>query len=474
MLFRHAKDAKTLQTRGMSCFLRIASFLAVTLFAVSGVRAAPVLMISIDGMKPEYVLEADQRSLKIPYLRGLAAHGTFARGVVGVWPSVTYPSHTTLLTGVPPSEHGITNNLQFDPFHRLADAWYWYAAEIRVPTLWRSAHDAGLVTASVGWPVSVGASGVDYLIPEFWRAGGPNDVPNPFDRDLIAALARPAGLLEQMAPETGLYMMGNDTSIEGDRIKTRFARAIIRERHPKFMTLHLSSLDDVQHATGPFSTAAYATLESIDGLIAEVAGEALADPATVIVVVSDHGFTPIKAHVNLAIPFLKAGLVEAGVDPETKAAKIVSWRAEPWFAGGMAAVMLKDPEDKATSTQVGELLHGLLGNPDNGIAEVLDREAIAARGGFPDAAYLVVFKLGYYAGSNLSGDLVTEIHEPRGGHGFAADFPDMHASFFAGGRGIAAHRDLGIVQMTQIAPTIAGVLGVALPTAKAAPLKLAP
>jgi predicted AlkP superfamily pyrophosphatase or phosphodiesterase len=459
----------------MSRFPRISSLLALALLTLAGARAAPVLMISIDGMKPEYALEADQRSLKIPYLRSLVAEGSYARGVVGVWPTVTYPSHTTLLTGVLPSEHGITNNLQFDPFHRFADAWYWYAAEVRVPTLWQSAHEAGLVTASIGWPVSVGATDVDYLIPEYWRGSGSNDVQNPFDRDLLAALARPAGLLAQLSAEAGPYMMGNDTSLEGDRIKTRFLRAIIRTRHPKFMTLHLSSLDEIQHAQGPFSTAAYATLESIDGLLSELSAEArAADPATVVVVVSDHGFTTLRARVHLGVAFVKAGLVEVAVDPDTRTPKVVAWRAEPWAAGGMTAVMLKDPRDAATETQVGELLRGLAADPDNGIAEVLDRKATAARGGFPDAGYLVVFKPGYYAGANLSGDLVTEIHESRGGHGFSPDLPEMRASFFAGGRGIAAHRDLGVVTMTQIAPTIARLLGVALPTAKAAPLELGP
>jgi len=469
----HAEAAKRPQTREMSPFPRLSGLLVLTLLALAGAHAAPVLLISVDGMKPEYVLEADQHSLKIPYLRGLVAQGAFARGVVGVWPTVTYPSHTTLLTGVKPSEHGIVNNLEFDPFHRFADAWYWYAAEIRVPTLWQRAHAKGLVTASIGWPVSVGAADVDYLIPEFWRETGANDAPNPSDRDLIAAISKPAGLLAQLSAAAGPYMMGNDTSLEGDRIKTRFAVALLRARHPQFMTLHLSSLDDAEHAHGPFSTAADATLESIDGLLSELGQEAhAADPATVVVVVSDHGFTTLTHRVHLAIPFLKAGLIDAAVDPETKALKVVSWRAEPWAAGGMAAIMQKDPQDAATYAAVGELLRQLAADQANGIAAVLDHEAITARGGFPDAAYVVVFRPGYYAGANLSGDLVTEIHEARGGHGFSPDFPEMRASFFAAGRGIAAHRDLGVVDMIQVAPTIARLLGVSLPTAKALPLKL--
>ena len=68
------------------------------------------------------------------------------------------------------------------------------------------------------------------------------------------------------------------------------------------------------------------------------------------------------------------------------------------MAGGMAAIMLHDPNDHATEQQVKALLDKLAADPDNGIAEILDREAIIKRGAFPDAAFLVVFKPGYYAG----------------------------------------------------------------------------
>src|SRR5882757_1341071 len=121
-----------------------AAWLLVLLAAIPAAQAAPVLMISVDGMKPEYVLDADAHGLKIPFLRSLQRDGAFARGVIGVFPTVTYPSHTTLLTGVSPREHGIYGNLEFDPLRQHADSWYWYADQIRAPTLWHAAHAAGL------------------------------------------------------------------------------------------------------------------------------------------------------------------------------------------------------------------------------------------------------------------------------------------------------------------------------------------
>ena len=93
--------------------LQSLSLLLLIVAAVPPGQAAPVLLISIDGLKPEYVTEADSRGLKVPYLRTLMRDGAYAEGVTGVWPTVTYPSHTTLLTGVSPAEHGILNNHEF-------------------------------------------------------------------------------------------------------------------------------------------------------------------------------------------------------------------------------------------------------------------------------------------------------------------------------------------------------------------------
>jgi Type I phosphodiesterase / nucleotide pyrophosphatase len=200
--------------------LRYLPWLPLIVAAVSPGQAAPVLMISIDGLKPEYVTAADSRGLKVPYLRTLVRDGAHAEGVTGVWPTVTYPSHTTMLTGVSPAEHGIHNNLEFDPRHDFAQAWNWYAAQVRMPTLWQAAHQPGLRTASVRWPVSVGATDVDWLIPEYWRVFTSSGALNPLDRELVTALSRPEGLLKQLEPAAGLFMMGDDTSINGDEIKT--------------------------------------------------------------------------------------------------------------------------------------------------------------------------------------------------------------------------------------------------------------
>lgn len=445
------------------CSPRALSALALFLLVIVAAErapAAPVLMISVDGLKPEYILNADAHGLKIPFLRSLMRDGAYARGVTGVWPTVTYPSHTTLLTGLSPAEHGIYNNLEFDPKNTFANAWYWYAQQIRVPTLWQAAHEAGLSTASIGWPVSVGATAVDFLIPEYWRVARLTDV-DPSDALLLAAMSRPEGLLQKMQARLDPYMRGNDPSPPGDEIKTRYALDILKTQKPKFMTIHLSSLDEQQHGHGPFSPEANADLEVIDGQLAQLFAASRAnDPKAIALVVSDHGFVQITHKVNLMQPFLRAGLLPSGGP----------WKAQPWSGSGMAAVMLHDPADSHTESQVRDLLQAMKADPNNGIAEVLERDAIKQRGAFPDASFLIVMKLGYYALSDATSPLLSDVQGTPGSHGFSPEYPEMRAAFFIEGTGIARGRNLGLIDMRQVAPTVAQLLGVRLPAATQPPL----
>lgn len=80
----------------------------------SAASAEPVLLISIDGLQPADVIEAEKRGIDIPNLKRFITQGSYAQGVRGILPTVTYPSHATLITGVSPSRHGILGNNSFD------------------------------------------------------------------------------------------------------------------------------------------------------------------------------------------------------------------------------------------------------------------------------------------------------------------------------------------------------------------------
>jgi predicted AlkP superfamily pyrophosphatase or phosphodiesterase len=427
---------------------------AMALLLAVPAAAGPVLMISVDGLRPADVIEAEKRGVAVPTLKAMMANGAYAEAVVGVTPTLTYPSHTTLITGAAPARHGIGNNLTFDPLNINQTGWDWYAADIKVPTLWSAARAAGLKTVNVHWPVSVGAP-VDWNLPQIWRTGHEDD------RKLLRALATP-GLLERMEPKLGLYAQGIDESAEADENRVRFAAALIAEKKPALTTLYLASLDHNEHAFGPGSPEALATLARNDAMIgALVAAARAAEPDLTVVVVSDHGFQALTTDINILAPFIAAGLISFDAT-----GKITDWQAEPWFMGGSAGVVLKTPDDAALVAKVATLLQALKADPDMGIADVLDRDAIARMGGAKELSFLLAFKPGFEAG-----------HDPRaarqmpssykGMHGYLPSLAAMRSSLFVEGPGVRKRGNLGEIDMRAIAPSVARILGAPLPTAEA-------
>ena len=425
---------------------------ALAIVAVGAAAQAPpplLLMISIDGLRPDYVTAADTHGLKIPALRRFVSEGAYADGVQGVIPTVTYPSHTTLITGVWPSRHGIFANTIFDPMRTGQSAWYWYAEDIRVPTLWDAAARAGRTAASVQWPVSVGAR-VTWNIPEYWRAGTDED------GKLLRVISTP-GVLAELEGELGPYP--RKLEVDDDEARGRFAARLLETKRPALLTLHLLALDHVQHETRPFSAETFAALERLDAVVGKLreTAERLAPGRAVVAIVSDHGFARVDTVLNLFVAFRSAGLltVERG--------RVTDWKAIPWTSGGSAAIVLKEGADGVTRGQVRMLLDKLVADPANGIDRVLDGEALHARGGFPPAAFLVGLKPGWQMGNSLTGSVLSSGN--GGNHGHLPDVPDLRASFFVVGPGVPAGRSLGLIDMRDVAPTLALRVGLDLPGA---------
>jgi predicted AlkP superfamily pyrophosphatase or phosphodiesterase len=432
----------------MKTMSRTMLLLAALLMAVSLVSAQTaqrgLMMVSIDGMRPDYVTAADEHHLKIPNLRQIAKTGASATKVIGVLPTVTYPSHTTLVTGVWPSKHGIPNNVAFDPTEQNLDGWNWYFEDIRVPTLWDAAAHAG---------------SINFVIPEFWRARDADD------SKLMRAVSTP-GLIAELEPRLGPYLNDSDTAIQTDWSRTHYAEAMVRAKHARFVTVHLAALDHIEHDTGPFSAQSNAALEEIDQMVG-VLSKAMRDeaPAAGIAIVSDHGFDHIERRVNLRTALVKAGLLT----PNPKPAGILSpgvteWKAEAWPASASFIIVLKNRSDKNTGAAVEKLLHELAANPANGIQQVLNRKEIAALGGSQSADFWVDLKSGFAAGGSLTGPLVIDI-KPGGTHGYSPSHPEMRAAFLMAGPGIQPGLNVGEIDMRSIAPTLAKFLAVPFPSA---------
>lgn len=386
----------------------------------------PVLLISIDGLMPDAVLLADRYGLRIPVLRGFLTEGSYASQVVNVNPTVTNPNHITLVTGVLPREHGIYNNRPFEASATLPKSYDLYS-QIKAPTLWRAAKAAGLKTGSIFWPVTRRAQDIDFNLME-----------------------------------------GDD---EDDRKIADEAIALIEREGPELLTIHFVSLDHRQHETGPLGSEGKAALERIDTEIGRIiAAQRKVHPASVVAIVSDHGFFEVTHQVNLNAALVEAGFITLG---GREGKQVASWTAFIWYVGGSAMAVLRDPEDRETRNRLRAYLRTLASDPANGIEHVYGREEIIDLGFAPEAAFVLAFKAGYRMGNAMTGPLL----EPsRGGaHGAFSTRtlrPDMHSAFLIAGPGIAAGRNLGTIDMRRIAPTLAGELRVELPSAKLPPLRM--
>lgn len=398
-----------------------------------------VLLVSIDGLRPAFYLDGGWPA---PNLQALVQRGTVAEAVTGVFPTLTYPSHTSLVTGVVPAQHGIVANLL--PAAPGAGArWYTDYTQIRSDTLWAAARRAGLPTAAVSWPVSVGAP-IDTNLPEIWDEATPDD-----RRGAIARHATPPGLLAEVEREaTGvLAPWGLDyRQLAMDENNARILAYLIRTRRPALAAIHLVAADTAQHREGqdgPGVRRAVAAVDHALGTLLDELTRSGLDRETVVIVTGDHGFTPVRWRLSPNRWLADAGLLAGG--HFLAAGGVAFLHAEPGAPG--------DPQ--AFPGQVLDLLAAL--PPDQrGHFRVLNQEEIRARGGDPDALLALAGQPDVlFDGSRES----APIQKAKGGaHGHLAEFSALATGFIAVGPGIAAGARIGQIALLDVAPTIADLL----------------
>lgn len=426
-------------------------------------KAKRALIISIDGLDARYLLRADEYGLKIPALRRLMRQGVTAP-VVGVYPSVTYPSHTTIVTGATPARHGIVNNTLFEPPPmKQTGSWFWFARDVNTDTLWDAAARRGLSVGLVSWPVSTGAG--DWNVPEIWSPGR-----SPFEsRDTVREYARPRGLIEEVE-RVDSELFKNLTPDEGDDMRTRFAEYIIANKRPQLLLVHLFDLDHFEHSYGPFTPQAFATLEKVDGyvsrLLAAVERAGLFSE-TAIFIVSDHGFKSISKTFHPLILLERAGLVKTASGADGRR-MVTEWQALPYVSGGSCAIILRDGQDQEVLRRAREAFRPY---EQQGILRIVDKGELERLGANPRAAFALEAAEGYAFGGGLAGDIITP-SQSRGTHGYLPTLPDYRASFIAAGVGVGRRGKIGEIRMIDIGPTVARLLGLELRDAQGHPIPL--
>ncbi|KAI6016235.1 nucleotide pyrophosphatase [Pisolithus marmoratus] len=218
-----------------------------------------VILVSIDGLRADYL----DRGLT-PHLLEISKQGIRAEFMKPVFPTLTFPNHWSLMTGLYPESHGIVANSFWDPAsgsmfiyshpETSLNASWWLGEP-----MWETAERAGLKTANLMWPgPPVTASGFSPTYHELWRDKVPLDEK-----------------LDQI-------LKWVDKGVEG---------------RPELIVAYEPSLDQAGHAHGPMSKEVNETLRYVDkfahSLLHEVLARNLSDIADVIFV-SDHGMADTR------------------------------------------------------------------------------------------------------------------------------------------------------------------------------------
>jgi len=412
-----------------------------------------VVVISLDGF-PAYALQ-DPR-LPIPTLRELAREGVAAASMQPINPTVTWPNHTSIVTGVDASEHHVLFNglltRPTDGVRPTSEPWRDKDLLVHAPTIYDLAYQAGLTTAQVDWVAIFGAKTITWQFPELPNPDG------PIEREMIA---------EGIVDADQLRTFENSSQAWQDGVWTAAALKILKEHQPNLLLVHLLTVDDLNHEYGPMSSASLTAMALVDSYVKQVVDllktSGLSEKTT-LMIVSDHGFRSVKHKIHPNILLREKGLVTSTAD----GAKGDAWVLA---TGGTAMVYVTNPRKKASLTPE---LRSILSSAE-GIDRVYDVDELAKLGlPVPSASdqgpdLVLAAKPDYMFGNEAEGKYLTPA--AGGTHGYLNTDPQMQAIFIAWGAGIPKGVHLNKISNLDIAPTIATLLGIDMKTAKGIPIE---
>lgn len=422
-------------------------FLFVSLLAVNcwSQQAKYVILVTIDGFRPDFYLDA---SWGTPNLRRMKDSGVCARGVNCSFPSVTYPNHTTIITGLAPAKHGVYYNAPFEP-RGASGQWYFTYDSIKVPTLFDAVRKAGRKSANVIWPVTVGAP-IDYNVPDIWSPKLKND-----RREITAASTTPGLWQELQEKATGTLEAADFNMVKEELIMdenvARMGAYIIKTYKPAFTALHLACTDHYEHVQGRDGYLVRKAVAGADralGTIMEAIERAGIKDSTAIIVTGDHGFVNVTSSFNPNVLLVQNGLI--------RDIKKDDWKAQFYSTGGSAFLHLKDRNDLQTLNQVRQLLNSLPAGQKK-LFKIIERKQLDAIGADPNAALAITGLNNATIGNSATGAIVKPA---KGGtHGYYPDFREIQTGFVAFGPGLAKGVTINEMNLTDIAPIIAQLLG---------------
>lgn len=411
-----------------------------------------LVVISIDGLK---AADFDIIS-NLPTFSQCIQKGSVVRNVKSIYPSLTYPAHTTIVTGKYPKNHGVVNNKLLEP-EKAAPDWFWFRKYVNGPTLYDMAKSKGITVASIFWPVT-GRSSIKYNMPEIFSN-------NKYISQEMASLLGGSPIYQFNLNRKFKHLLDGIKEPNLDNFATACAIETIKKYKPNLLLLHLLDLDSQRHGYGTDSKEAVDSLHRHDGRLADVIKalkEADIYDNSSIVILGDHGFQDFNKVITLNTLFKNQGLISMGDNN-----RLNSWRVYVKSCDGSAYVYVKDDFNKNLSSKVYNILKALSLDESKGIAKIYRNDEIIDLGGDPKATFMIEAKRGFIFIDKFNDSIVTSTTpkegKSNGNHGYHPNSPDIHTLFIGCGEEFKENFFMDNMNLVDIAPTLSKVLGIKFP-----------
>lgn len=407
-----------------------------------------VVVISLDGLASSDI----DFVRTLPTFRWLIETGSVAQNVIGVYPTQTYPLHASLITGVYPNTHGVIANTQIQPEQRNPE-WFWYRDGIKVPTLYDAARRAGLHVTSLLWPTTGGAR-VNCNLPEIQTTK-----PGQSLARLMLSHGTPLFIIGMLARYRRLLGTMGKSNI--DDFTTAIAAHMLRRKKTNLLLLHLLDLDGTRHETGFSSEAAEQSIVASEkrvGTIVQAVKEASILPHTAFVVFGDHAYLDVKHAIHINSAFSDAGLLE----PSTHGG-VEKWDAWANCCDGSAHIYIRTGGGDGLARRVRGILECLRDNY-GAISVIFAREELSQFRTGGEMAFVAEAEAGYYFSSDLRSPIVGAAPENyKATHGYLPSREGYTSLFLASGSGVRREVTIPSIDIVDIGPTIARMMGLSMP-----------
>lgn len=419
-------------------------------------KAKHLIIISFDAISSQ-----DFNYIKnLSNFKTLLDSASYCNNVLSVYPSLTYPAHTTIITGKYPINHGITNNTLLQPGKASPD-WYWFRKYIKSETLYDKAIDAGMTAAALLWPVT-GRSKITYNMPEIFANRW-------WQNQILVSLLNGSKFYQfDMNNKFGKLRQGLRQPQLDNFVLASAVHTIINKK-PNLMLIHFTDLDTQRHIHGFSSEEAASALKRHDERLGEII-KALKHAGiyenSTIAALGDHSALDENKVINLNVLFKDYGLITLDYK-----GKLTDWKAYVKSCDGSAYVYLKDTDDIDTFKKVRHLLNEFASVPSNGIEKIYSSKEAQNLGADRYCSFMLEASIGFYFLEDTSGTLVKEIkeeylgvekHYTRATHGYSPYKPNYTTLFMASGAGIKPNVVINSMSLADEAPTFAKLLGLNL------------